>query len=132
MGPQGDLNMLLKELSFGNDTTRNCSEDVVFPTLGFVIAGKEFTMKPDDYMDRSRDETMPKGVETCWAHLMPIGDTGRGPVFVLGMPFLRSFYTAYDVREKRIGIAVARQDGSGKADATLAAAEVPLVAVRPG
>ena len=43
-------------------------------------------MEPDDYMDRELSE----GAEYCWAHLMPIGDTGRGPVLVLGMPFLRT------------------------------------------
>ena len=49
---------------------------------------------------------------------MPVGDTGRGPgqgaqqqipkhafsgaIFVLGMPFLRAFYTVYDVEAKAV------------------------------
>merc|ERR1719159_1411520 len=88
-------------------------------------------MDPSDYMDRSRDEYTPKGMDLCWAHFMPIGDTGRGAIFVLGMPFLRTFYTAYDVKEKKIGIALAKQ-GSVPPDPKLSAADTPLVAVRPG
>ena len=58
------------------------------------------------------------GQGTCWAQLMPVGDTGRGPgqgaqhqiakhafsgaIFVLGMPFLRAFYTVYDVEAKAV------------------------------
>merc|ERR1719378_268603 len=81
---------------------------MVFPKLGFYIAGKLFEMTPQDYMDKSFDPSLPKGTYACWAHLMAVGDTGRGPVFVLGMPFLRTFYTAYDVQHKRIGIAKAK------------------------
>ncbi len=61
---------------------------------------------------RSRDETTPKDMELCWAHLMPIGDTGRGPITVLGMPFLRTFYTAYNMKDKKIGDALAHTSPS--------------------
>jgi hypothetical protein len=128
MGPKGDLDQLLKLLQFGNDTTQNCSEGFKFPKLGFMIAGKHFEMEPDDYMDRSHDEYTPKGMELCWAHLMPIGDTGRGAITVLGMPFLRTFYTAYNMVEKKIGIALAKHERLQKTDGNTE----PLVAVRPG
>jgi len=131
MGPKGDLDQLLQLLDFGNDTQRNATEGYKFPTLGFNIAGKEFLMEPNDYMDRTRDESTPKGQELCWAHLMPIGDTGRGPIFVLGMPFLRTFYTAYNMVTKKIGIAKAKHLRL-KTDPTDGAANEPLVAVRPG
>jgi len=130
MGPKNDLDQLLQLLHFGNDTTQNCSLDFKFPKLGFQIAGKTFEMEPNDYMDRSHDEYTPKGMELCWAHLMPIGDTGRGPIVVLGMPFLRTFYTAYNMQDKKIGIALAKHMRL-KGD-TDGAANEPLVAVRPG
>merc|ERR1719240_433034 len=84
-------------------------------------------------MDRSWD-SHPKasGVETCWAHLMPVGDTGRGAIFVLGMPFMRVFYTAYDVKQKRIGFAKAKHDERGVMVNVKSAANEPLVALRPG
>mmetsp|Transcript_49530 Transcript_49530/g.78427 ORF Transcript_49530/g.78427 Transcript_49530/m.78427 type:complete len:598 (-) Transcript_49530:48-1841(-) len=131
MGPKEDLDQLLMLLHFGNSTTQNCSEKFKFPKLGFKIAGKSFEMEPDDYMDRSRDETTPKDMELCWAHLMPIGDTGRGPIVVLGMPFLRTFYTAYNMKDKKIGIAVAKHQRLKDVNIAGAANE-PLIAVRPG
>jgi len=132
MGPKADLDQLLRMLHFGNDTNLNCTQDIKFPKLGFVIGNKTFEMGPDDYMDRSHDATLPNGTDNCWAHLMPIGDMGRGPIVVMGMPFLRTFYTAYDVKNKKIGIALANHaSGEGGAEPAAAANE-PLIAVRPG
>jgi len=130
MGPRNDLGHLLQSLNFMHDTQMNCTENQTFPKLGFVIANKTFEMEPDDYMDRSEDGHV-AGQQSCWAHLMPVGDTGRGPIFVLGMPFLRAFYTVYDVKEKKIGIAVANHLKEPKAEPAAAANE-PLVALRPG
>lgn len=130
MGPQDDLVPLLQALRFSNDTRRDCAEGEHFPKLGFVIANKTFEMAPEDYMDRSRSGQ--QGVDACWAHLMPVRDTGRGPIFVLGMPFMRVFYTAYDVKEKKIGIALAKHGPSSSAGRPTAAAVEPLVSVRPG
>jgi hypothetical protein len=133
MGPSYDLGKVIKLLNFGNDTTMNCTAETKFPKLGFKIGGKMFEMEPDDYMDREFDASLPKGTDSCWAHLMPIGDTGRGPIFVLGMPFLRKFYTAYNVEEKKIGIAVSNQGVQSKSIAAVTKEHnVPLVAVRPG
>jgi len=133
MGPQADLNQIMRLINFGNDTQKNCTDSMVFPKLGFFIAGKLFEMAPEDYMDKSFDPSLPKGTSACWAHLMPVGDTGRGPIFVLGMPFLRKFYTAYNMDAKKIGIALAQQ-GKPLADkpAPPAEAVVPLIAIRPG
>lgn len=130
MGPQADLVPLLKALHFANDTQMNCTDDQKFPKLGFVIANKTFEMDPDDYMDRSRNGHA-AGTQSCWAHVMPLGDTGRGPIFVLGMPFMRAFYTAYDVKQKRIGIARASHKSPSSQDKAGAAIE-PLVGLRPG
>jgi len=131
MGPKADLDALVSLLHFGNSTEINCTKESSFPKLGFVIGGETFDMEPDDYMDRSRMAGAPDGVDRCWAHLMPIGDTGRGPIFVLGMPFMRAFYTVYDMRNKRIGIAKAKHERSSAAGGGEAAAQVPLVALRP-
>merc|ERR1712232_677689 len=107
MGPQQDLAPDLSALKFPKDTKQDCSESQVFPKLSFVIANKSFEMSPDDYMDRSVDSKA-KGGQSCWALMMSIGDTGRGPIWVMGMPFLRAFYTSFDVVQKRIGFAIAK------------------------
>lgn len=130
MGPHDDLSVILKALHFTQDTQMNCSSKQVFPKLGFLIANRSFEMEPDDYMDRSQLASS-AGMESCWAHMMPIGDTGRGPIFVLGMPFMRAFYTAYDVKEKRIGIAKAKHR-SAKLGRIAGRVSEQLVSVRPG
>lgn len=132
MGPREDLDPLLVLLGFGNNSQQNCSENRTYPKLGFMIGGQTLEMEPDDYMDRS---LIPGDNKTgvCWAHVMPVGDTGRGPIFVLGMPFMRAFYTVYDVQNARIGIAKANHQlpaASPKEDSALAE-EVPLLALRP-
>jgi len=132
MGPSYDLGKVLRMINFGNDTTTNCTAKTKFPKLGFIIEGKTFEMEPEDYMDRQYDATLPKGTDACWAHLMPIGDTGRGPIFVLGMPFLRKFYTAYDIDQKKIGVAISKQGTPSQSFAARTKQHaVPLVAVRP-
>jgi len=130
MGPDADLVPLLGALKFPKDTQQNCSESQVFPKLSFVIANKTFEMQPDDYMDRSTDGHE-AGMQTCWAHMMPVGDTGRGPIFVMGMPFLRAFYTAFDVKQKRIGFAVAKH-GNRILKKQEGSTDDQLVALRPG
>merc|ERR1719502_745190 len=130
MGPDTDLVPMLKALKFPKDTQQNCSEKDTFPKLSFVIANRTFEMSADDYMDRNPDGH-PAGMQTCWAHMMPMGDTGRGPIFVMGMPFLRAFYTAFDVKQKRIGFAVARH-GKGALKDRAGSTDDQLIALRPG
>jgi hypothetical protein len=130
MGPSEDLEPLLKALSFPHDTQINCTQNQTFPRLGFLIGNTTFEMEPDDYMDRSHLGGAPQGVDQCWAHMMPVRDTGRGPIFVLGMPFLRAFYTAYDVEAKKIGIARAKHHQPSKSKS--GSAFETLVSLRPG
>eukprot|EP00444_Apocalathium_aciculiferum_P000893 CAMPEP_0183412588 /NCGR_PEP_ID=MMETSP0370-20130417/21122_1 /TAXON_ID=268820 /ORGANISM="Peridinium aciculiferum, Strain PAER-2" /LENGTH=228 /DNA_ID=CAMNT_0025595709 /DNA_START=7 /DNA_END=693 /DNA_ORIENTATION=+ len=127
MGPENDVALILKELSFERDTQISCTKDQKFPNLGFVIGGKTFEMEADDYMDRTTDGQQAN--MSCWAHLMPLHDTGRGPIFVLGMPFLRAFYTAYDVKNKKIGIAQANHKASPVHSADVVVE--PLTALQP-
>lgn len=127
MGPPDAMDSLIGFLGFGNGTERNCSDQTHFPKLGFQIDGESFEMEPEDYMDRIHKHGSPSGTDSCWAHMMPVGNTGRGPIFVLGMPFLRAFYTVYDSHAKRIGIARAQHSKGSTAEA----ADVQLVALRP-
>jgi hypothetical protein len=133
MGPQDVVDNLTSMLLFKNDTQMNCTSKMAFPKLGFMIGGENYEMEPEDYMDRDHELTQKdKDIDVCWAHLLPVGDTGRGPIFVLGMPFMRAFYTVYDVEAKRIGLAKARHDN--EKDAVMSKtgpAAVPLVSVRP-
>jgi hypothetical protein len=43
--------------------------------------------------------------------MMPVGDTGRGPIVVLGYPFLRSYYTVFDYDNRQLGFLEAKEVG---------------------
>ena len=45
-----------------------------------------FNLKPEDYIDSQETEPGKMG---CWLGLLPVPDTGKGPLVVLGYPFLR-------------------------------------------
>merc|ERR1719198_1628481 len=86
----------------------NCTSqiDKGFPSVSLTLpGGLELTLAPEDYMDQL---VLNDGVY-CWPHLIPMPETAKGAAFVLGMPFLRAFYSVFDVAGSRIGFAKARQ-----------------------
>lgn len=61
-------------------------------------------LKPSDYVDKSAG--------SCAPSLMSLDvPPPNGPLFIFGDPFLRKFYSAYDLRQQRVGFAVARHVG---------------------
>jgi hypothetical protein len=105
MGPPFLVELMMKHLNVTEDCTGKH-----FPSLGFVMDDSNddeqtLVMDEDDYMDRETNN----GTDFCWLHMIPMEDTGRGPVLVLGMPFLRKFYSVFDFENKAVGFAVARQ-----------------------
>uniref|UniRef100_A0A7S1AIM3 Peptidase A1 domain-containing protein n=1 Tax=Noctiluca scintillans TaxID=2966 RepID=A0A7S1AIM3_NOCSC len=105
MGPAFLIKMLKEKMNLSEICTNK-----TFPSLGFKVAGHDgrdemLELTADEYMDREWSE----GVEYCLPHLMPVGETGRGPIVVLGMPVLRKFYTVFDGKAKRVGFALANQ-----------------------
>merc|ERR1719263_1428968 len=63
----------------------------------------------------------------CWLGLLPVPDTGKGPLIVLGYPFLRQVYTVLDAGDTpRVGFAPAKHGGKAEQDDHL-----QLAAVRP-
>jgi len=90
MAPPPMVEALEKKLN----VHENCSNYDSLPTLGFTFQGKTFSLTPDDYIDSQRTE---QGTTGCWLGLLPVPDTGKGPLVVLGYPFLRQVYTVLDV-----------------------------------
>jgi len=105
MGPPFLIKLLQEKLN----VSENCTNRT-FPSVGFSLRSRDgqehtLTLEAEEYMDREASE----GTQYCWAHFMPMEDPGRGPVLVLGMPFLRKFYTAFDLGSQAVGFALARQ-----------------------
>jgi hypothetical protein len=105
MAPPPMVEALEKKLN----VHENCSNYDSLPTLGFTFQGKTFSLTPDDYIDSQRTE---QGTTGCWLGLLPVPDTGKGPLVVLGYPFLRQVYTVLDVGAEgatpRVGFAMAK------------------------
>mmetsp|Transcript_116365 Transcript_116365/g.267087 ORF Transcript_116365/g.267087 Transcript_116365/m.267087 type:complete len:418 (+) Transcript_116365:44-1297(+) len=128
MAPSFVYHLLQKKLGVP-DTDTPCTNMTDFPDLGFVISTPNgpytFNLKPEDYMDRISDG----GQDFCWMHMTTVGNTGRGPILVLGMPFLRTFYTVFDMEQQRIGFAKARHNGT---EGKRSGRDVPMLGCREG
>lgn len=106
MAPPAMVSKLEKAL----DVKEDCSNFDQLPTLGFTFQGHTFDLKPEDYIDSQKDEN---GKVGCWLGLLPVPDTGKGPLVVLGYPFLRQVYTVLDAgKSPRVGFALAKHGGS--------------------
>lgn len=107
MGPQPIVNALLSAVG----AQENCTTQVDkgFPSFAFTLpGGLELELTPEDYMDQL---VLADGVY-CWPHLIPMPETAKGAALVLGMPFLRAFYSVFDVAGSRVGFAKAKQPSS--------------------
>ena len=111
MAPPPMVSALEKAL----DVKEDCSNFDKLPTLGFTFQGETFTLRPEDYIDSQKTKN---GQDGCWLGLLPVPDTGKGPLVVLGYPFLRQVYTVLDAGSSpRVGFAtqkqVGKKDGKG-------------------
>lgn len=77
----------------------DCTDLSKLPKLGFVVAGRVLNLMPSDYVD----------LHDCELSLMDLDvPPPKGPIFVLGIPFLQRFFTVYDNALRRVGFAVAK------------------------
>lgn len=83
------------------DVPENCTDRANFSALAFDAGGVALELAPEQYMDQV---VLSDGV-FCWPHLVPMPPTAKGPVLVLGLPFLRAFTTVFDVADRRLGFA---------------------------
>eukprot|EP00933_Yihiella_yeosuensis_P081137 TRINITY_DN94689_c0_g1_i1.p1 TRINITY_DN94689_c0_g1~~TRINITY_DN94689_c0_g1_i1.p1 ORF type:complete len:436 (-),score=83.20 TRINITY_DN94689_c0_g1_i1:141-1448(-) len=82
----------------------DCSNFRKLPDLGFVLHGRVLNLKPEDYIDNSNG---------CSVSFMSLDvPPPNGPLFILGDPFLRKFYSAYDRSKNMVGFAPAVHAGT--------------------
>jgi hypothetical protein len=70
-------------------------------TLSFTIGG-------NDYEFNTQEATIPDG-PLCILALTPIDiPAPRGPLWILGDPFMRKYYTKFDIGQERLGFALVK------------------------
>ncbi|KAJ1743545.1 hypothetical protein LPJ78_000832 [Coemansia sp. RSA 989] len=72
-----------------------CSAVASLKPFHFVIGGKRFSMNPEEYIFHD------PATGICEVQWMPVSEY----LWVMGIPFLQSHYTVYNIKDHRIGLA---------------------------
>lgn len=105
-GPVKPANAMIAQI--GN-VSADCSNVASLPTIAFKFGAEDFELGPDFYVIRAKNE---KGVDEC---VLGIEGMNAGvPIWILGDPFLRKYYTVWDGEQKRVGFATAKQPSDEK------------------
>jgi hypothetical protein len=90
-------------------------------SLGFTVNGVKMELDKTDYLEHDADG----------CRMLLGSSAGNGAALVLGYPFLRQFYTVFDLKEKRIGFARANHKAGPPSKVPEGTAFVNLVGVAP-
>ncbi|CAJ1430491.1 unnamed protein product, partial [Effrenium voratum] len=86
----------------------DCSNLDELPTLYFELDGAEVVLPPRAYIFKVTDDD---GSPVCRGAFMKVDKESQfGEVFILGMPFLRYYFTVFDRRNKQVHIARSTED----------------------
>merc|ERR1712113_242901 len=99
-GPSSGVNTLVSKIG---EVSADCSNVDKLPTITFTMNGKNFDLGPDFYVLRMMDED---GQEQCQLGIQAVEGV---PMWILGDPFLRKYYTVWDAESNRVGFALAKQ-----------------------
>jgi len=122
MGPKVMVDKLTNTLG---KHVKDCDKDfIALPKLGFRVGNTTLELEPEDYMD--------VGPKTCLFSWMDVRDTGKGPLVILGMPFLRKYYTVFDFTEGKpqLGFAIAQHKQVHEEPKGKVYYDIPLTAER--
>jgi len=98
-GPVSSVNKLIQPI--GN-VSADCSNVDQLPTISITLNGKDFELGPEFYVLRGTDEN---GAVQCQLGIE--GVNAGVPIWILGDPFLRKYYTVWDEEQNRVGFATA-------------------------
>jgi len=99
-GPQRDIAELNRLIGAEPNGIVGCDKISTLPDVTFTINGKDFVLKPEDYI---LVETS-LGQKECQS-----GFFASGNLWILGDVFLGAYYSEYDVGNARLGLAKAKK-----------------------
>merc|ERR1712048_641086 len=101
IGPSSMADPMIQQIG---PVAKDCSNIDKLPTISFTFEGKEFDLGPDFYLIRIKL----MGQHYCRIGIQSVPSIFGAPVWILGTPFLRKYYTVWDAEQQRVGFAHAR------------------------
>lgn len=98
-GPSYKIRSIVNKLKM----SLNCSNLHELPNLTFAFGSFSLVLTSSDYVEQSQGACLLK-----FMHLNVMRP--HGPLFILGDPVLRKYYTVYDREHLRVGVALARHN----------------------
>ena len=83
----------------------NCDTIPDLPDISFGLGGNQYTLTGEDYVLKITQA----GVTQCLSGFMGLEIPGQEDFWILGDVFLGKYYAEFDVGNKRIGLAMAKQ-----------------------
>lgn len=107
VGPPAEVEKIQKYIGatmgdFGY--TIDCSTMSSLPNISFVIEGRDFQLRPDDYIMKIINE----GTTVCLSGFEGVSLGSR--LWIMGDVFIGRFYTIFDLGKKRLGFAEAKSN----------------------